>query len=87
MRKLILLFLVFCAISCKERKWEASYSEVVLVKKYSEQISTNRFGSFRTDYYFLYSDGELSNDISLRDYIEFEEGDTIIRTSYNIVNE
>lgn len=48
----------------------------VVVAKQSEQISTNRFGDFRTDYYVLFESGELT-EVELKEYMEFNVGDTL----------
>lgn len=56
----------------------------VLVAKQSEQESINRFGEFRTNYYFLYESGELEK-VELEEYMSFKEGDTIER--YEIKDE
>jgi hypothetical protein len=58
--------------------------EDVLVAKQSEQESINRFGEFRTNYYFLYESGELEK-VELEEYMSFKEGDTIER--YEIKDE
>jgi hypothetical protein len=56
----------------------------VLVAKQSEQESINRFGEFRTNYYFLYESGELEK-VELEEYMSFREGDTLER--YEIKDE
>jgi uncharacterized protein YxeA len=58
--------------------------EDVLVAKQSEQQSINRFGEFRTNYYFLYESGELEK-VELEEYMSFREGDTLER--YKIKDE
>mgnify|MGYP000850208330 CR=1 FL=1 len=54
------------------------------VAKQSEQESINRFGEFRTNYYFLYESGELEK-VELEEYMSFREGDTLER--YEIKDE
>lgn len=56
----------------------------VLVAKQSEQESINRFGEFRTNYYFLYESGELEK-VRLKDYMLYKEGDTIV--NYKVKDE
>jgi hypothetical protein len=49
----------------------------VVVAKQSEQESINRFGDFRTNYYVLFESGELQ-EVELKEYMEFNVGDTLI---------
>jgi len=51
----------------------------VVVAKQSEQESINRFGEFRTNYYVLFESGELQ-EVKLKEYMEFNVGDTLIWT-------
>lgn len=62
-------------------KYESRQYEVVIEKKYAENESTNNFGSFRTNHYFLYTNGELEV-VELKDYITYEVGDTLLKTEH-----
>ena len=48
----------------------------VVVAKQSEQVSTNRFGDFNTNYYVLFQSGELTK-VELKEYMEYNVGDTL----------
>lgn len=48
----------------------------VVVSKQSEQVSTNRFGDFDTNYYVLFKSGELT-EVELKEYMEINVGDTL----------
>ena len=66
-------------------KYKERTYNLIIVKKYAENKSTNNFGAFRTNHYFLYTNGELE-DVSLELYIGGEVGDTIVRTESYRVN-
>jgi len=63
---------------------EKTYN-LIIAKKYAENESTNNCGAFRTNHYFLYTNGKLE-DVSLELYIGGEVGDTIERTESYRVN-
>jgi len=45
----------------------------------------NRYGDFRNEYYFLYDNGELTNEVSIEEFIKFEVGNTlVIKETYRI---
>ena len=80
---LVAVFLVGCDKFIP--KYEERNYEVVIAKKYTENESTNNFGAFRTNHYFLYTNGNLE-DVELELYISSEIGDTIVKTESYRVN-
>ena len=48
----------------------------IVVAKQSEQESIGRFGDFRTNYYLLFDSGEI-REVDLKEYMEFNVGDTL----------
>ena len=73
------IWLIFIAFDKREMGKETLQYEVVIKKKYSEQVSTNNFGAFRNRYYFLYDNGHLT-PVELEEFIKFEVGDTLVIT-------
>jgi hypothetical protein len=80
---MLALFISGCEKITPEYK-EKTYN-LIIAKKYAENESTNNFGAFRTNHYFLYTNGKLE-DVSLELYIGGEVGDTIVRTESYRVN-
>jgi len=73
------IWLIFITFDKREMGKETLQYEVVIKKKYSEQVSTNNFGAFRNRYYFLYDNGHLT-PVELEEFIKFEVGDTLVIT-------
>jgi hypothetical protein len=83
---LLIVYIGLFAVLENNQAFTPEYAAVtdVLVAKQSEQESINRFGEFRTNYYFLYESGELEK-VELEEYMSFREGDTLER--YKIKDE
>ena len=74
------IFVILFFIRCDKfiPKYEERNYEVIIAKKYTENESINNFGAFRTNHYFLYTNGNLE-DVELELYISSEIGDTIVK--------
>lgn len=80
MKHLLLAILLLTTLgSCINRHQEEVTECYVIKKKHMEQESYNGHGAFNTEHYFLMEDGTLKN-VQLKDYIEYEIGDTICWT-------
>lgn len=75
----MLLFIATLLSCCETPKYKTIWIKKVIVKKYVEQECYNNYGAFRMNHYFLYDDGELE-EVSLEDYVRFDQGQRIIIT-------